>query len=352
MRVRFWLFGLLLGSSLIGCQRPTESFWRGSEAPKLYPAHIETADGAVLPLEASVWPSGRDPKAILLALHGFNDYRRAFVHLAEPLKDRGILLMAYDQRGFGGSPQTGRWAGSEVYAADLRTILLAIHRRYPSVPLFVLGESMGAAIVIKGLKGRPLRGLKGVILSAPALWSRDTMPWYQSSLLAVAAGLLPELTLTGRGLGIQASDNRAMLSALGRDPWVIKATRVDAMAGLTDLMDEAQMSLGALEVPTLVLYGLRDPIIPWVPVVRALRTAQGVPLLRLAIYPEGYHLLLRDLGRSKPLQDVLAFIEDPKASLPSGCEQAVLDLKEDVFPREGPNGPDDPDRRLPRGPEE
>jgi hypothetical protein len=40
----------------------------------------------------------------------------------------------------------------------------------------------------------------------------------------------------------------------------------------------------------------------------------------VAIYPQGFHLLLRDLQARMPLEDMLGWIADRNAGLPSGLE--------------------------------
>jgi acylglycerol lipase len=69
------------------------------------------------------------------------------------------------------------------------------------------------------------------------------------------------MELSGNGLDITPSDNREMRDALHNDPQFIKRTRIDAMYGLTNLMDEALAKAENLRVPTLVQYGKKDQII-------------------------------------------------------------------------------------------
>ncbi|MBC7135915.1 MAG: hypothetical protein H5U25_09810 [Oceanibaculum nanhaiense] len=40
----------------------------------------------------------------------------------------------------------------------------------------------------------------------------------------------------------------------------------------------------------------------------------------MALYPEGWHMLLRDLNGPVVLRDVMAWLEDWEAPLPSGSE--------------------------------
>ena len=238
---------------LLACTPAIKAPVHGGE-PVLARAHFVTADGTVLPLRAW-WPVSDPVKGIVVALHGFNDYGRAFTQPGKYLSRRGIALVAYDQRGFGHAPGRGLWAGTESYIADLDAVVSQLRRSHPGVPVFVLGESMGGAVAIAALTSPAPPKVDGLILSAPAVWSREMMPWYQRAVLALASATVPELELTGSGLKIQASDNIEMLRGLGRDPLVIKATRVDAIDGLADLMDVAQHRVGQLSVPVLVLYG-------------------------------------------------------------------------------------------------
>jgi alpha-beta hydrolase superfamily lysophospholipase len=288
-------------------------------APHLARAHFIASDGAVLPVR--VWqPKQEAVKAVVIAVHGFNDYSKFFTAAGQYLSQRGILSYAYDQRGFGLAPGRGLWPGTQALVADLRDFAAAVKRLHPQAPLYLLGESMGGAEAILAATGRHPFAADGLILSAPAVWGRSTMPWYQRLLLETAAHATPWMKLTGSGLKIQASDNIEMLRALGKDPWVIKATRVDAIYGLVDMMDAALARSATLHVKTLVLYGERDEIVPREP-IRQMLEKMRKPLLRTALYAQGYHLLLRDLHAEKAWQDIWAWIENQNAPLPSGADR-------------------------------
>ena len=142
------------------------------------------------------------------------------------------------------------------------------------------------------------------------------MPWYQRWLLAVSAHTLPWLELTGKGLHRTPSDNIEMLRALGRDPQVIKGTRIDTVYGLSNLMDRALSQAENLHVPTLVQYGKKDQIIPKSPIFLMLNKMPTAT--RKVFYEHGYHMLLRDLQAEKPLADIAAWIADHKQPLVHG----------------------------------
>lgn len=296
---------------------PAES----AQPPRLATAHFVTADGSVLPVRSWL-PETQPARAVIVALHGFNDYSYAFELPASYFRTQGIASYAYDQRGFGRAPNRGYWAGASAYADDLRQFTATVRKRHPGIPIYILGESMGAAVAIVATTGDRPPAADGLILSAPAIWSRATMPWYQRLLLAGSAHTFPGLTLTGQGLKVVASDNVEILRGLGRDPWVIKGTRVDAIYGLVDLMDQAMARIPQLRMPTLVLVGEHDQIIPKEPLDLMIKRLPKPPA-RVATYAEGYHLLLRDLHAKQPWRDIVAWLADRSEPLPSGADKLL-----------------------------
>ena len=297
----------------------------GAAAPAIAGGTLVMDDGARLPLRAWL-PEGK-PRAIIVALHGFNDYSNAFDAPAKEWARHGVATYAYDQRGFGKAPARGRWVGAWRLDADLTEATRALRARYPGVPLYALGESMGGAVVITavaGAAGAPRPQVDGIVLVAPAVWGRVTMSVFERVGLWTGDVLFPGLELTGRGLDITPSDNRPMLRALARDPLVIKATRVDTVKGLVDLMDMALAAAPSIaKVPMLLLYGQHDDIVPRTP-TRLFITDLNEPERaesQIALYEHGYHMLLRDLDARIVITDVAAWIGNHRAELPSGADR-------------------------------
>ena len=297
-----------------------------SPIPRFTGSSFVAADGQVLPLRK--WLPDGAVKAVVLALHGFNDYSNAFEGPGEAWAKHGIATYAYDQRGFGAAPERGFWPGRAALAADAATASQILRRLYPGVPLYLLGDSMGGAVAVvamTGESGTPVPDVDGVILTAPAVWGRATMDLLPRLALWGGVRLMPGLTVTGRGLEIKPSDNIAMLRALSRDPLVIKETRVDTIYGLVDLMDAALDSAPLLDVPLLVMYGAKDEIVPKTPIRRFVGSLppECRHRAKLAWYKDGYHMLLRDLEGAIVTADVASWVLAPAAPLPSGADRAA-----------------------------
>jgi alpha-beta hydrolase superfamily lysophospholipase len=301
--------------------------------PRLTEREFVAADGVALPLRAWLPPGDDrddDPgrvKAVILALHGFNDYSNAFAIPAKQWAVDGIATYAYDQRGFGRAPGHALWPGRAPLAADAATATRLLRRRYPGRPVYLLGESMGAAVAIiaeTGESGTPRPDVDGVILAAPAVWGYATMNLPERIALWMMVRLMPTMQFSGSSLHIVACDNRAVLEALGRDPLVIKETRVDAVYGLVDLMTAALDAAPRMTAPLLLQYGAHDEVVPRNPVqlfVGGLPYNPD-PARRLAYYPHGYHMIYRDLDGATVAGDVASWVLDRAAPLPSRGDAA------------------------------
>ncbi len=275
--------------------------------PQLTETHAIMEDGYRLPL--SQWQSVGETRAIVLALHGLNEYSFSFDSLGHYLAPLGITVIAYDQRGFGNSAGRGLWHGSERLGADLVAMTGLLRQHYPDTPLYLLGESMGGAVALTALASETL-DVEGVVLLAPAVWTRDSMPFYQRFGLWLAAHTLPGKQLTGEGLDLKPSDNIDMLRALGRDELVIKATRVDVLYGVSNLMDQAMLTASTISGSILFLYGEQDDIIPGPPTCELYSTLSSAEEINLTAitYSQGYHMLTRDLQAALVMEDISAWI--------------------------------------------
>lgn len=324
---RVLLLLLLLFSSACSNPKIQTQAAAASAHARLTAESVIMPDGYVLPMKT--WKQSGETSAVILALHGFNDYSNAFYAAAYAFANDSITTYAIDQRGFGATEQHGVWAGQDVMQSDLIVTVNLLCEKHAGLPFFLLGESMGGAVILSAVQRLQQTCVQGVILLAPAVWGWQAMPWWQTVPLRLLAHTMPELTLTGDGLNIRPSDNDEMLRALARDPMVIKETRIDAIYGLTDLMQEAMVNSRALNMPALILYGENDEIIPsdaFCQMINILPDRDAAQW-RLILYPDGYHMLTRDLQAEVVIKDIRAWIHDQKASLPSGQEVAEGDFR-------------------------
>lgn len=316
-------FGLVLLFFVAACAPRVEPPGASVTEARFADGAFTVSDGFVLPAQVTL-PADEPPKAALIALHGFNDYANATAKQAEVWAMAGIATYAYDQRGFGRTEGRGLWHGTEALAQDLADIAGVVRSRHPEIPVAAVGLSMGGAVILASLTDPDLAkpNIDIAILSAPAVWGRAVMPWWQRWPLAVLSHTLPWLEVAPH-IRRTPSDNIEMLRAIGRDPWIIRRTRIDSIHGLVGLMDKAYAGLPALGDDVLLMFGEQEDILPeeaWKGGMARLTPNAG---WRLAVYDTGFHMLTRDMNAQIVLDDMIAFIEDPDAPLPSGRERVA-----------------------------
>ena len=292
----------------------------GFTGPALTADALIMDDAARLPLAR--WTPDGEPWAVIVALHGVNDSRAAF-HLAGPWwAEHGIETWAFDQRGFGQAPGRGVWPGEDRMVADLRTAVALARARYPDALIAVAGESMGAAVAIAAFASDRPPDADRLVLLAPAVWGWSAQGPLNSAALWLAARTIPDRAVEPPDWAVReyaASDNWIELFRTGRDPNSLLTTRFDVLYGLVDLMESASAGLGEVRAPTLLMYGAHDSLVPKASMRLALQRAGGRPGLRTAFYPDGWHILNRDLQAEAVYRDVEGWLRDPAAALPSGA---------------------------------
>jgi acylglycerol lipase len=112
-----------------------------------------------------------------------------------------------------------------------------------------------------------------------------------------------------------------MLRKLGRDPLVIKYTRIDTIYGLVNLMDAALSAVPQLPGNTLVLIGQKEDVMPNKAISAFSAALAEIPCVKVARYRSGYHMLLRDLKADVVLGDLAAWMANPERALPSSGDR-------------------------------
>jgi acylglycerol lipase len=297
---------------------------QGPSTPRETDGVFVMADGAVLPYRE--WLPEGAPQIVVLALHGINDCADAWEAPSGHFVRAGIAVIAPDQRGFGAASGQGQWHGTETMVSDALTMVMRIRARFPQARLFLAGESMGAAILMVLAARHRRLPVEGYVLSAPAVWGRREMAAAYRLSLWWAHKTVPWLRLSATTLGIRPSDNAAALRQAMHSGGRRRSASVAVLNGLTDLMDAALATSGEGRAPTLFLYGGKDQLVP----KRAMaacwtreRAASACDQV-FAFYPDGYHLLQRDLAGATVTRDVVHWLLNSAEPLPSGADDRAV----------------------------
>ena len=294
---------LIAGAQVMPRPRPKAR----AQTPTLDADQVVTGDGERLPLIR--WQPEQAPRAIVLGLHGYGDYRSSFARVGPWLAQRGVALLAYDQRGFGETSSRGRWPGALTLIQDLADVVEAVRTDQPGPPLVVLGESMGGSVALAGVASGKVEGVDRLILAAPGV-RRSDLPLQQLHDLALRLGALalPWLAVELR------RGSRPWLAAeeserLAEDPLILRELSVGTYDGLIELTTLASAEPAVELPPTLVLYGELDGTITRQAIDELTERLRDRGTLRL--FPERHHLLLHETDAEQLVAECLDWLKLP-----------------------------------------
>ncbi|MEQ1867632.1 MAG: alpha/beta fold hydrolase [Micropepsaceae bacterium] len=279
--------------------------WRdGSVDAAVYRGRLSAADGYALPYR--LW-SPRSPRGAILLLHGVCEYAGAFDAVAPYFAAQGYATLAFDQRGFGQTQTRGTWAGKSRMSHDIRDALRYLSGRVPDVPLFVLGESMGAALAVHaGARGHTA-GISGMVLVAPGALG-CTMRRISYGL---AARALQALGARADVLVERTNADGLMADAAIRlftDPLVLRRISPALVCGIFRLGLSAYDDAPAVTAPTLTLVGSGEDVSP-LRCIRALHRRFPVDA-SLVEFQGGPHMLLHWVRRDAVLDTIAKWLRE------------------------------------------
>jgi alpha-beta hydrolase superfamily lysophospholipase len=204
----------------------------------------------------------QNPIAGLIIVHGIAEHSGRYRHVADALLPLGIACFAYDQRGHGEFPGAKTHVTNFAeFATDLELVGESIRKKFPSLPLFVWGHSMGSVIVtLAALDG--LTWARGIITTGCALDALPKLDGLSGIGLRLAAALAPRLRI---GLGIDAAlltNDAAMQQRHQRDPLVRRSASLKLLYGFALACGTCRAHAGRITKPWLAVHGQADKVCP------------------------------------------------------------------------------------------
>jgi acylglycerol lipase len=261
-----------------------------------------TRDG--VELRTLRWPSVGTRRASLLLVHGIAEHIGRYAQVGARLAQAGIETHGYDLRGFGAS--SGRRAYVERWSQhhdDVEDQLAAIGTE----PVVLYGHSMGGLVALGYVLADPPRRRPDLlVLSAPA--TAATVARWKRALAEVLGRVAPHLEIPNDlPPGGLSHDPRIELEYRS-DP--LNVHRTTARLGMELFHEQARVQarltqVAALPVPTYVLHGSDDPIVP----LSASARLGGRENVTRRVYPGLRHETHNEPEGAAVIADTVAWIE-------------------------------------------
>lgn len=214
-----------------------------------------------LDLFAQAWePSTPQPRSIVCLVHGLGEHTSRYAHVAEAFGREGFALFGADLRGHGRSGGArGHISSIEDFMKDIDLLLEQARLRYPDLPLFLYGHSLGGIQVLYyGLTRKP--NLSGVIATSPGLHTALEQQRLKVFLAKALGVLFPTMTLAS---GLEAkylSRDPKVVEAYIRDPLVHDKVTFGFGRTMTGVTRWTLEHAGEFPLPLLLMHGKADKI--------------------------------------------------------------------------------------------
>jgi len=217
---------------------------------------LQTNDG--LQLFVREWHPEIEPLAIVCLLHGKGEHSGRYPNLASALNNTGYILLTFDLRGHGKSQgKRGHAPSYKSLMDDISKILDLASSRYPKLPCFLYGHSMGGNLVINYvLRCKPK--LAGVIATGPWLKLSFRIPLWKIIIGKIMYNILPSFAMTNTMTNQYLSRDSKVIRAYNKDPLVHNRISVRLAVDIIYNGEWALEHADKFSLPLLIMHGGAD----------------------------------------------------------------------------------------------
>lgn len=255
------------------------------------------------------------PRAAVLLVHGLGEHSGRYEEVGDQFVGAGFEVFGWDQRGFGasGGPRAHLDRFSQFHD-DVEDRLAAVRTAIPQgTPVVLYGHSLGGLIALGYCESdRPQPEL--LVLSAPGI--DDSLAAWKKIAAPILARIVPRLRIANGLSSTMLSSDPARQAAADHDPLMLSTSTTKFGALAFAEQPRVRNAVGRLRVPTLVIHGLDDPVVP----ARATEPLAALPTVTRRTYPGVRHELHNEPDGPAIIGDVIAWLDGQLsvAGVPSG----------------------------------
>ena len=285
------------------------------------------------------WKPDKEVKAVLQLCHGMVEYIGRYDEFAQFLCDKGYYVVGNDHLGHGKSVQAKSEYGffNEKYGnvcvlGDIHTLRQRTAKKYPDVPYFMLGHSMGSSLLRQYIEMYG-NGLAGVVLMGAVEDHSKAALLFGKRLCRIMAAfrgwhyrskLVDDLAIGGYNKKFKPARTQAdwitsdyeRLEKYATDPLCTFRFTVNAyynmFLGMINMQRKESVYMIPKGLPVLFVSGAEDPVGGFGKGVRKIYEkyqAAGIQDVTLRLYLGDRHEILNETDRQQVYEDLLEWLE-------------------------------------------
>lgn len=294
--------------------------------------YYPSRDG-VTKIHAIEWIPEGEVTAVLQMCHGMVEYIDRYHEFADFLTKHGVYVVGHDHLGHGKSVVSQEKLGffhetdgNAYVIADIQQLRMQTAKKYPGVPYFIMGHSMGSFLVRQYL-GLYSGGLSGAIIMGTG---------EQPSLVVNAGKLVCKIIAAIKGwdyrskfvnnLAVGAYEKKLGAAWLSKNPENVKKYHEDPLcgfiftvnayyhmfSGIAKMNQQEKEGKAAKSLPLLFVAGKDDPVGNYGKGVENVYNKYkkcGYQDVQLKLYEEDRHEILNEEDKDVVFQDILTWLE-------------------------------------------
>jgi alpha-beta hydrolase superfamily lysophospholipase len=205
-------------------------------------------------------PENGKPKALIALVHGLGEHTGRYVHVGKVMTDAGYAMAGFDLRGHGksGGPR-GHSPSLDAYMQDIHQFVQWMTQRYPGMPQFVYGHSLGGLLSLT-YAIQYGAGLKGVLVTGPGLHTALQQQKAKVVMVRLLGSLLPAFTAPSGLDALNISHDTQVVQAYRGDPLVHSSTSLGFGKAAFNAIDLCFGRAAEFPAPLLIIHGTEDKI--------------------------------------------------------------------------------------------
>ena len=225
---------------------------------KHFESNWQSKDG--LSFYVQGWEPEKKPKAVVALLHGLGEHTGRYEHVGEAFNHAGYVLIGFDLRGHGKSGGArGHVQSYKAVMEDIADFIALVEKRYPGLPRFLYGHSMGGNLALNYcLRRKP--NVAGVIATGTWLKLAFDPPALQVTLAKTISHIAPSFTQNSPLDTSALSHDQKVVDAYNTDPLVHSKISARLFVGIYESGLWALDHADEFSVPLLLMHGTADRI--------------------------------------------------------------------------------------------
>ncbi len=200
------------------------------------------------------------PKAVICLVHGLGEHSGRYAHMGSAYAQAGYALLGFDLRGHGKSGgRRGHAPSFEAFMQDIDRLLEEAGNRYPGLPRFIYGHSLGGILALNyALRRKP--DVNGVITSAAGLRTAIEQQKGKVFLARVFGSVIPSVAIPSGLDPNTISRTPEVVQRYVSDPLVHDKFSFGMGKSVMDAIAWAFEHAGEFALPLLVMHGTADQL--------------------------------------------------------------------------------------------